>query len=152
MFADTSNRASPSWESIDDITKWEAVDAYTSAVAPADQWFAHAKKPAKKPSSHAIGVSTAGFERVLNASARVGFRGVEDAQLRKIGKLLNLDFDEMPLDKRPPHLIHYKHIQACTHESNYMHIQSYMQTFMHTLIHAYMHTHIPSHTQTYTHS
>ena len=152
VFADTSNRASPSWESIDDITKWEAANAYTSAVAPADQWFAHAKRPAKKPSSHAIGVSTAGFERVLNASARVGFRGVEDAQLRKIGKLLNLDFDEMPLDKRPPHLIHYKHIQACTHESNYMHIQSYMQTFMHTLIHAYMHTHIPSHTQTYTHS
>jgi len=84
VFPDISNRAKPGWESIDDITKWQATNAYSSTMAPADQWFAHTKKPAKKPSSHAIGWSTSGFERVLNASARVGFRGVEDAQLRKI--------------------------------------------------------------------
>ena len=100
VFVDTSTRAHPCWESIDDITKWKAANAYTSAVAPADQWFAHAKRPAKQPVSHAIGWSTAGFERVLNASARVGFRFVEDAQLRKIGKVLDLDFDQMLLSEK----------------------------------------------------
>ena len=48
VFVDTSNRAQPSWESIDDITKWQAANAYTSAVALVDQWFAHAKMPANR--------------------------------------------------------------------------------------------------------
>ena len=121
VFVDTSTRARPCWESIDDITQWQATNAYTSAVSPADQWFAHAKRPAKTPSAHAIGWSTAGFERLFNAIARVGFRFVEDAQLRKIAKVLKMDFDELPLDKRPSYIHTYTHtsIHTCMHIYTY---------------------------------